>query len=355
MRKKAALKKSLARSGVNGLLVTDLANVRYLTGFSGSSGFLLITQNIDLFITDFRYKEQASQQVKGCRVIIENSERSKEIKALCDKFKVSKLGFESHDIKYDFHKRLSGQKIRLKPLKETIEALRIIKSKKEISCIRVAVKRAEKAYRRLIQHVKKGVTERNLALRLEGYLREEGSEKLPFDAIVASGPMSALPHASPSDRKLKAGDLVVIDWGGECDGYFSDMTRTLLIKGRDTDKQKFIYSTVLCAYRNAVNAVKPACNASEVDAAARDYIKNEDLDDFFGHATGHGVGLAVHEKPIVSWRSKDAIKNGMVFTVEPGIYIPDLGGVRIENMVLVTRNGAETLNKLSTRLKIIKR
>ncbi len=355
MRKKAALNKLLSKAGVDGLLVTDLANVRYLTGFSGSSGFLLIAPNASLFVTDFRYQEQAAQQVKGCRIIIENSERPREIKTLCGKFGIRRLGFESHDISYDFHKKLSRQKIKLKPLKGIIESLRVIKSSKEISSIKIAVKRAEKAFRRLSPHIKRGVTERSLALKLEGYLREEGSEKLPFDAIVASGPMSALPHARPSGRKLKAGDLVVFDWGGECDGYFSDMTRTLLIKGRDIAREKYIYATVLDAYKKAVKAIKPGCKASVVDAAARNHIKSEEFDEYFGHATGHGVGLAVHEKPIASWRSKDTVKNGMVFTVEPGIYIPDLGGVRIENMVLANSSGAEVLNKLSTRLKIIER
>jgi Xaa-Pro aminopeptidase len=355
MLRKTALKKSLSRLGVSGLLITDPVNVRSLTGFSGSSGFLLITKDTPVFVTDFRYKEQASMEVKGYRIVIENSARSLVIKTLCEKHKITKLGFEENDIRYGFYSSMKRNRIKLKPLKDTVERLRIIKSDLEISKIRIAVKRAEKAYRRLIPHIKKGVTEKSIAARLVGYLTDEGCSKLPFDPIVASGPMSAMPHSKPSGRKLKSGDLLMIDWGGEYEGYFSDMTRTLLINGKNIEKKRELYSIVLEAQRKAISSIRDGVKASVVDAAARDHLNSEGLEDYFGHATGHGVGLAVHEKPIVSWRSKDAVKNGMVFTIEPGIYIPDLGGVRIEDMVLVTRNGAEVLNKLSTRLKIIER
>lgn len=353
MRKKAALKKLLPKLSVDGILITSLVNIRYLSGFSGSSAFIILTEKHSLFITDFRYKEQAAKEVRGFRIIIENSERPKEIKALCVRFGIKTLGFEADDLKYSFYKKLLKNKIKLTPLSNTVESLRIIKSDHELSNIRIAVKRAEKAFRRLLPHIKKGETERALALRLEGYLRDEGCEKLPFGAIVASGPMSALPHARPTSRRLKAGDLVVFDWGGECEGYCSDISRTVLLNGKNLDNQKFVYSVVLEAQKRAIKAVGPGVMASAIDAAARDYMKQEDLDDFFGHATGHGVGLAIHEKPVVSWRSKDAVENGMVFTVEPGIYVPDFGGVRIEDMVVVTKSGIEVLTGLPKKLRII--
>lgn len=353
MLKKAALKRSLPKLGVDAILITDLANIRYLSGFSGSSAFIILTKKDSLFITDFRYKEQAAKEVRGFRIIIEHSERAEKIKDLCSQFGVGILGFESDDLKFAFYKKLQKKKIKLKPLTNTVESLRVIKSGHELSNIRIAVKRAERAYRRLLTHIKPGETERGLAMRLEGYLREEGCEKIPFDAIVASGPTASMPHATPTGRRLRPGDLVMIDWGGECQGYFSDISRTVLLNGKKINNQKFVYSVVLEAQKRAIKAVGPGVQASAIDAAARDYMKQEDLDDFFGHATGHGVGLAIHEKPVVSWRSKDAVENGMVFTVEPGIYIPDFGGVRIEDMVYVDKNGAEVLTKLPKKLTII--
>lgn len=353
MLKTAALKRSLPALGVDGILITDLANVRYLSGFSGSSAFIILTEKHSLFITDFRYKEQAAKEVRGFKRIIEHSERAEKIKALCYEFGVGILGIEADDLKYSFYKKLQKNKLKLKPLSNTIESLRIIKSAQELSKIRMAVKRAERAFRRLLPYIKLRETERGLAMRLEGYLKDEGCVKLPFSAIVASGPMSALPHARPTGRKLKPGDLVVFDWGGEYEGYFSDISRTVLLNGKNINNQKFVYSVVLEAQKRAIKAVGPGIMASAIDSAARDYMKDEDLDDFFGHATGHGVGLAIHEKPVVSWRSKDAVENGMVFTVEPGIYIPDFGGVRIEDMVSVTKTGVEVLTGLPKKLRII--
>lgn len=352
---KTALKRSLSKHGISGILVTAPANVRYLTDFSGSSGFAVITSKHSIFVTDFRYEEQASEEVKGYRIIVENEERSKVISNICSKYSINRLGFEANDIRYGFYKRLIKSRVRLKPLTDTVESLRVVKSADETSNIRTAVRRAEKAFRRLLPYIKKGAAEKALAVRLEGYLRDEGSERLPFPAIVASGPMSALPHARPSGRRLRAGDLVVFDWGAECNSYFSDMARTVLIKGRNIERQKYIYSVVHEAHKRAVRSVRSDVKGSAIDSAARDYIKEQELDDYFGHATGHGVGLEVHEKPVVSWRSKDTVKNGMVFTVEPGIYIPDFGGVRIEDMVVVKKGGAEVLNKLPKTLKIIER
>jgi Xaa-Pro aminopeptidase len=165
--------------------------------------------------------------------------------------------------------------------------------------------------------------------------------------------MSALPHAQPTERKLKKGDLVVFDWGGECDGYFSDMTRTILLKGNNTSRQRALYYDVLKAQERAIKTVSAGTKSSDIDSAARDFIEESGYGDFFGHGTGHGIGLAVHEKPVVSWRSKEVIKEGMVFTVEPGIYLTGFGGVRIEDMVVAGRKKAKLLTSLTKKLKII--
>jgi Xaa-Pro aminopeptidase len=355
MQKKAILRKKLSAFKVDGILITDLINVRYLTGFTGTSGYLVITRKHALFVTDFRYKEQARDEVKGFRIRVERSERSGEIKEIIDTYRIRTLGFEDHNITYAFYKKLSKKKINLKPLTGMTESLRIVKTPTELSHIKTAVKRAENAFRKLQPFIKPGTTEENLALKLEELLKKEGCKILPFGVIVASGFMSAFPHAKPTSKALKKSDLVVFDWGGECEGYYSDMTRTLLLNGKNISRQKELYYTVLEAHKRAAASIKPGIEAAIVDAAARDHIDDKGYDEYFGHGTGHGVGLEVHEKPFVSWRSNEILKENMVFTVEPGIYLPEFGGVRIEDLVVVRKNGAESLNTLSKKLKIIER
>ena len=355
MPKKALLRKQLQKLKVDGLLVTDLRNVRYLTGFTGSSGFSVITMKKGIFVTDFRYEEQARQEVKGFSIKIEHTERTKEIKNICDVFGIRELAFEDHNVTFGVYKKLISRKIKLQPATNIIESLRIIKSQQEMTFIRTAVKRAETAFRKLLPHIKTGATELKLALRFEELLKGEGCKKLPFEVILASGPMSALPHAKPTNRKLKQGDLVVIDWGGECEGYSSDMTRTLLMKGVHIARQKELYYNVLEAQKRAIESVKAGARTSVIDAAARDYIEHQGYGDYFGHGTGHGVGLAVHERPVVSWRNKEVVKEHMVFTIEPGIYVPGFGGVRIEDMVTVSKNKADVMTSLPKKLNIIER
>lgn len=353
MQRKALLRKKLQKQKVDGILITDLLNVKYLTGFTGSSGYAIITKNTAVFVTDFRYQEQAKHEVKGFKIRIERGERAGEIKELADGCGIKKLGFEDHHVTFGFYNKLLKKKIRLKPLNNTVESMRIVKSPDEIQYIKKAAARAERAFTKLQLFIKPGTTERKLAMKLEDLLKEEGCKTLPFGGIVASGFMSALPHARPTNRIIRSGDLIVFDWGGEYEGYYSDMSRTIAIKGRNTVKQRTIYSIVSDAQNKAIEAVKAGIKATVVDAAARNYIKQSGYGDNFGHGTGHGVGLAVHEKPYISWRSKDIIKENMVFTIEPGIYLPGFGGVRIEDMVVVTKTGAEVLTSLPKKFKVV--
>lgn len=353
MNRKAFLRRQLQKQKLDGILITDLLNVKYLTGFTGSAGYALITRKDAIFVTDFRYQEQSRHEVRGFKIKIERGERTRELKELVEELGVKKLGFEDHHVSYSLYKKLLRQKIRLKPVTNTVESLRIVKSHEELSFIKIAIKRAEAAFKRLLPFISAGITEQKLALKLEELLKLEGCKRLPFEVIVASGFRSALPHAKPTDRRLKKGDLVVFDWGGECEGYYSDMTRTILINDRDISKQKALYYNVLEAQKRAIESVRAGIKAAKVDSAARDYITQEGYDEFFGHGTGHGVGLAVHEKPVVSWRSKEDIRENMVFTIEPGIYLPGFGGVRIEDMVIARRNKAEVLTSLPKKLKII--
>ena len=353
MQKKALLRRLLQKQKVDGILITDLTNLRYLTGFTGSSGFAIVTNNHALFVTDFRYQEQSGHEVKGFKIIIERGDRTKEIKDLVDEYGIKKLGFEDHNVTYGFYKKLLGKRLRLKPLTGVVGSLRVVKTTEELAFIKIAVKRAEAAFRKLAPFIKAGTTELKLALKFEDLLKREGCKKIPFEVIVASGYRSALPHAKPTNRRLRKGDLVVFDWGGECEGYYSDLTRTILIKGSNISRQKDLYYNVLEAQKRALESVRSGIKASVIDAAARGYIREAGYDEFFGHGTGHGVGLAVHEKPVVSWRSKDTIKENMIFTVEPGIYLPGFGGVRIEDMVAARKNRAELLTSLPKKLKII--
>ena len=353
MQRKALLRKKLQKAKVGGILITDLLNVKYLTGFTGSSGYAIITKKNAVFVTDFRYQEQAKLEVTGFKIRIERGERSGEIKSIADECGIKRLGFEDHNITFGFYNKLSKKKIKLKPLNNTVESMRLIKSPEEIACIKKAVTRAERAFRKLLPFVKPGITERKLALKLEEFLKEEGCKTLPFGVIVASGFMSALPHARPTNRVIKAGDLIVFDWGGEYEGYYSDMTRTVALKGRNISKQREIYSIVSDAQQKALESVRADIKATAIDAAARNCIKQNGYGDNFGHGTGHGVGLAVHEKPYISWRSRDIIKENMVFTIEPGVYLPGFGGVRIEDMVVVTKTGAEVMTGLPKKFKVI--
>jgi Xaa-Pro aminopeptidase len=348
------LRKNISSLRIEGLLITDPVNVRYLSGFTGSSGFIVVSMKEAVFATDFRYQEQAKQEVAGFNIWIEHTERTREIKKICDKAGIRRLGFESHHVTYQMFRNLSRKRIKLKPVSDIVESMRIIKTTDEITNINIAVKRAERAFRKLRPFIRTGVSEQSLAMRLEHLLKSEGCKSIPFDVIVASGPVAAMPHAKASNRKLRAGDLVIFDWGGESGGYYSDMTRTVLLDGGDLSRQKEIYRHVLRAQSMAVSKVRSGISAAKVDAAARDHIESLGYGDFFGHGTGHGVGLAVHEKPVVSWRSKHRMRNGMVFTIEPGIYVPGFGGVRIEDMILIENGKARWLTSLPRKLNIIK-
>jgi Xaa-Pro aminopeptidase len=230
--------------------------------------------------------------------------------------------------------------------------MRRVKDRKELDLIGKAVTRAEEALSEVRPHIREGTKEIQLAARLEEALKKNGCASLPFDIIVAAGPNSSMPHAKPGDNKIRAGDLVVVDWGGEAGGYFSDMTRTFLMRGRDLSKKKEIFLTVLKANLAGIAAAREGVPARLVDKAARDVIKNAGYGDFFGHGTGHGVGLNVHELPRISRLGRESLKAGMVFTVEPGIYLPGLGGVRIEDMVVAGGRNSRVMTTLPKELDI---
>lgn len=343
---------SLGPKGIDGFLISNIINVRYVTGFSGSSGRVLVTKNHRIFFTDSRYGEQAKQEIRGFDMFIEKEEPPKELFERAKSLGVRTLGFES-TASYHFYRSLLRKGLKIKAVSNLIEDMRKIKDADEIAMIKKAVSRAEKAFLKVKEYIKPGFSERQVALRLEEELKKEGCYSIPFDIIVASGRNSALPHAKPTDKKIKPGDLVVVDWGGEAGGYFSDMTRSFLIQGKNISRKKEIYETVLQANVQAIYSVTSGSSSRMVDKAARDSIKKAGYADFFGHGTGHGVGLDVHELPRISRLGREYVKAGMVFTIEPGVYIPEIGGVRIEDMVLVEKSGCRVLTALAKGLEIL--
>lgn len=355
-----ALSEYVRKKRLDGFLVTDLTNISYLSGFVCSSAAVLVTKTKNFFLTDFRYKEALSAALKNRTpaasaewdMVIDKAGRLKTLSHICRVAGVKTLGFEP-SVTYDFFMRFSRSGIRLKPVQAVVENLRAIKDLEEITLLTEAIRRAEAAFLDIKPYIKSGSREYEIAARLEDRLKKRGCKKIPFDIIVASGNNSALPHARATGRRLSPGDLVVVDWGGEAGGYFSDMTRTLLVKAGDLSKKKEIYNTVLAANRAAIAAAANNAVAADIDGAARDLIKKAGYGEFFGHGTGHGVGLEVHELPHITWTKKDILRQNMVFTIEPGIYLPGIGGVRIEDMVLLKEKGCTTLTKLPKKLEII--
>ncbi|MBI4824328.1 MAG: aminopeptidase P family protein [Nitrospirae bacterium] len=337
--------------GLDSLIITNINNVRYLTGFTGSSGIAFVTKTHRAFITDFRYKLQAEKEVKGWDILIAK-DRMTTLRQIIKKLKLKSLRFEA-SVSYEFFERLKTAGLRLKPMRAGVERLRAQKDSSEVISIKEAVRRAEQAFLEVMPYIKAGVREKEIALKLEERLKKNGCNRIPFDIIVASGENSSMPHAKVTERKLKAGDLVIIDWGGESHGYYSDMTRTLLIRGANIGEKIEIYNLVLEANRKGISTVSDGIQASVIDNTVRDVIKKAGYGSSFGHGLGHGVGLEVHEMPHITGRARGRIREGMVFTVEPGIYVSGIGGVRLEDMVLVKKTNAEVLTTLTKELKII--
>ena len=331
----ATLQRIMEKRNIETLLVTQRENVRYLTGFTGSSGSVMVGSGRPILITDFRYQIQASAEAPEVRILIQKKDHYSAVKEAARRLGAATLWFDDASLTIDRAKALRKQGLHLKGIKDPVAEIRLRKDAVELAKIRIAVLRAEDSFRALKRYIRPGVTERELGFKLEMLMREQGSRRTAFDSIVASGKNGAMPHASITDRRLRAGDLVTIDFGAEADGYYCDITRTVCV-GRPTDRQRSFHELVLRAQDRAINAVKPGVRCAEIDGHARTTIAQAGHGKHFGHATGHGVGLMVHEGPSLSALSKGVVEEGMVFTVEPGVYIAGWGGIRIEDMVLVT-------------------
>lgn len=344
----ASLREAMARHGLDAMLVTDLANVAYLSGFSGDDSVLLISARSQYIVTDFRYVEQAAQECPHFSLV--QHKKGGVLKAAASKtnqLRVRALGFEASGLSVARYGELKAnlRAAHLRKATGLVQELRLVKSPEEVESIRAAIRVAEEGYRRTLARLKLGMTEREAAAELAYQMRKAGADKEAFDIIVACQERASLPHARPTGKKFAHGQLTLFDWGARVAGYCSDLTRVAFL-GRVPRKFRKVYSTVLEAQIAAIDRVAPGVPARIVDAAAREVIAKAGHACHFGHSTGHGVGIEVHEGPRVGTRSEVVLSEGMVFTVEPGIYLPGEGGVRIEDMVLVSAHRAEVLTHL---------
>ncbi len=349
----SSARRFLGESGVDAIVFLGLPNIRYLAGFTGSDGALVVGHEKAWFLTDSRYTTQSSMEVKGAGVI-EYRVKAEGIANLLIGESCKKVGFEAEQTTVAFLKLLSQALpgVELVPVGAELDDLRIRKDTDEVELLSGSAAIASRALLGMLESIKPGVAEREIALGLEFAMKKGGADDKSFDFIVASGARGALPHGKASDKTIAAGELVTIDFGAVYRGYHSDETVTVAV-GRADDRQREIYSIVKDAHDRAMEAVRPGVSLKEVDAIARNFIEGKGYGSYFGHGLGHGVGLEVHEKPVVSVRGDKYAEEGMVFTIEPGIYIPDWGGVRIEDTVVVTADGYRLLTLVPKDLIVV--
>ncbi|RZB30037.1 MAG: Xaa-Pro aminopeptidase [Desulfobacteraceae bacterium Eth-SRB1] len=355
----ALLRKSLSEKKIDTFMVLVEENRRYLSGFTGedtafdeSAGALFITGTKLVLATDSRYELQAKNEAPLYETIYYKKGLANELPNILRNLKTKHLGFESVRMSYMQHDKIikqikaDGIKVKLVGTEDVVENLRIIKEEGEIENIKKALFIAESTFRNFItNNILTGMTEKEAAWEIEKGMREAGADSLSFPVIAASGPNSALPHAIPGNRKINKGEPILFDWGARINGYCSDISRTVVTGEPDKTFVK-VYETVLTAQRMAIDAIKPGISSKAVDEIARNHIEKMGFKGRFGHGLGHGTGLAIHEYPGLNPNKDTILDKGMVFTIEPGIYLPGWGGIRLENMVVVRENGAEVLNKL---------
>lgn len=344
-------------AGIDILLVTDLVNVRYLTGYTGSNGLALIGLHELIFISDFRYQQQAAEEVDDsfARRIAPAPQGLMDLVGEALPSGGLRLGFEADHVSVNQHQRLRAQlpdDVELVSTTRLVETLRAVKEPDEVARIKAATALADAAFEGLLRERIVGRTERELALALENDMRRRGAERVSFDTIVAAGAHGALPHAQPRDVEIREGDVVVFDWGAELDGYCSDCTRTIAA-GTPATEVREVYELVLDAQLAGLQAVRAGRGGRDVDGVAREMIAAGGYAQQFGHGLGHGVGLDVHERPTLSTRSDDQLEPSNVVTVEPGVYLPGQFGVRIEDLVVVTDDGCEILTSVPKQLLVV--
>ncbi|MBO1219052.1 MULTISPECIES: M24 family metallopeptidase [Mammaliicoccus] len=346
------LREVMNEKGLEAVVILSPYNRRYLSGFTGTSGSLLITQDKSLLITDFRYIQQANDQAQDFEVINQEGPMLSKINDLIKEGQYKNVGVESHLITYNEYQALNTDAVELSSIESVIETIRMVKDEFEIKQIQKAADIVDETYEHILKWVKPGMTENEVNNEMEMFMRSKGATCSSFDTIVASGHRGALPHGVASNKVIEEGDMITLDFGALYEGYVSDVTRTFAI-GEPKEEMKKIYNIVLEAQLAALEQIKPGMTGKEADTIARDIIKSYGYGEQFGHSLGHGIGLEVHEGPALSQKSDIVLEENMCITLEPGIYVDGLGGVRIEDDVLVTKNGLQRFTKSSKDLIIL--
>ncbi|MFD2704301.1 M24 family metallopeptidase [Salibacterium lacus] len=347
------VREQLRGRGADAIIIDSPANRRYVSGFTGTAGAVLITQQKAYFITDFRYIEQAEAQCPGFEVVRHTSSVYEKAGELLKNEQAATLVFEKDNVSYAGYESLQQHtKAELKPLSGLLEEIRLIKSEEELNVLQQAVDIADRAFEHITSYIKPGVKEIDVSNELEFFMRREGAVSSSFDIIAASGTRSALPHGTASEKAMQSGELLTLDFGAYFQGYCSDITRTVAV-GEPPSRLREIYQVVYEAQLKALEEIKPGMTGAEADAVARDHIVKQGYGEYFGHGLGHGLGLEVHEGPRLSPKSGKVLEPGMVVTVEPGVYVPEIGGTRIEDDIVMTEYGNKTLSNSPKELMIL--
>jgi Xaa-Pro aminopeptidase len=349
------LREEMAKANLDAMLITDIVNISWLSGFTGSSAVLIVTQDNNLFCTDSRYVTQAAQECPGFNLYKRERGGMEEIIQQLNTMPVKTIGFEENQLIWKSWKTITdalAENLSLVPAYRILEKLRHIKDNTEIALIQAACDIADRAFDHIITFIQPGITERDVMLELEWFMRKEEHAEVAFDTILASGPRSALPHGHATERVLQMGDFITMDYGARWKGYCSDITRTVIL-GNPNEEQKKVYGIVKDANQKAMDAMVAGRCAKEPDDIARGIIRDAGYGAYFGHGLGHSLGRDVHDGPGLSPYSAFNLEAGMVITVEPGIYIPEWGGVRIEQDVLVTEGEPQILTHSTTELVIL--
>ena len=353
MEKLQRFRENLAAEKIDAMIITNPYNRRYISNFTGTSGIVVISEKEAKFITDFRYMEQAAKQAVGFEIVKHTGPIENEVAAQLKAMGAKKVGFEQDDLTFALYRTYEGVvEGELVPLSGFVEKLRLIKTPEEIKILKDAADIADAAFEHILGFIRPGLTEMEVSNELEFFMRKAGATSSSFDTIVASGARSALPHGVASDKVIEKGDFVTLDYGALYKGYISDITRTVAV-GEPSDELKKIYGITLEAQVYAMENIKPGLTGKQADALARDIIAAKGYGEYFGHSLGHGIGLEVHEGPGLSFKSDIVLEKGMTVTCEPGIYLPGVGGVRIEDDLLLTEGGNERLTHSTKELIIL--
>ncbi|MEK3723854.1 M24 family metallopeptidase [Paenibacillus sp. FSL H8-0034] len=348
------LRYALQEQGLQAILITNATNRQYMTGFTGSSGYVLISESKAYLLTDFRYMTQAPKQAIGYEVVEHAPKAMATVKDLLLKLGITKVGFEQDDMTYGTFLSTSDalNGVQLQATSGLVEKLRMIKDASELAVMQEAADLADRTFDHILSFIQTGAKEIDIALEIEIFMRKNGATSTSFETIVASGERSALPHGKASERVIQTNEFVKLDYGAYYKSYCSDITRTVVV-GQPTDKHKEIYHIVLEAQLEALDKIRPGMTGKEADAIARNVIKRHGYGDYFGHGTGHGLGMEIHEAPRLSVQGDTVLTPGMTVTVEPGIYLPGFGGVRIEDDIVITETGIHILTHSSKDLIVL--